>query len=138
MPTREELINQIDDFLTLEDVIEVALASIPQTKFSADSHNWTKAFYELWNQFHQQIPEFDTISFSFRPPLPPPTKEAYQTITTLAMAGRVGLPNPRLHKVIMTNAVKKRILREKQKVQGKYKDYLPKIAQILQDNLCKS
>lgn len=136
MRTREELRSQIEGFLTLEDIIQLALAQVPKTQFSADSHNWSAALYELWTKFRQQVPELERVSFSDRPPLPPQTDDVYALITTLAMAGRIGLPNPRLHKVIMSNAVKKRIRRDKSIVQDKYGSLIPRMAEILKRHLC--
>ena len=134
---REELKQKISQFHTLDDVIQVALAQLPRTQFSSDSNNWSAALFELWTDYHAKVPEFEKLSFTSRPPFPPQADEAYQLITTFAMSGRVGLPNPRLHRVIMSKATKEKVKRDKAEVQNKYNDILPEMAQILEKHLSK-
>lgn len=136
MTSRRELRSQIKNFLTLEDIVQLALAETPKTFFSSDSHAWSAALYELLQKYGEQVPEFKKISFSVRPPLPPQTEDVYRLITTLAMSGRVGLPNPRLHKVIMSKALKQRIKREKTNVFARYGILIPGMADVLERHLC--
>lgn len=137
MSNREELKSQIGSFLTVDDLVELALAQSRCSQFSANSHDWSAALYDLWKEFRTQVPQLQKVSFEFRPPLPPQSEDAYRLITTLAMAGRIGLPNPSFRKVVMSKTRKEQIKRDKHRVQTEYGKLIPKMTDILETHLCK-
>lgn len=137
MNRTERLVSRINEFMTFEDILQLALAQTGTTQFTADSHKWSAALHQVCDRFAGDVPELAVISFTERPPLPPQSDEAYQLITTLAKSGRIGLPNPRLHKIVMSKTEKARITQSKGAVQAKYGDIIKEIAAILEERLQK-
>lgn len=123
------------DFTTFEDVFALALANTKSDRFKADSNAWHRVLYEICEKYQDKMPQLEVIFFEERPPLPPQTKEFYQLITTLSMSGLISLPNPNYEFIIMGDTQKEHAKELEGRRLDKYKEYIQKIAEVLDEQL---
>lgn len=124
-----------EEFTTFEDIFALALANTENSLFTADSNEWHKVLYKVYQDYREKIPQLRVIFFRERPPLPPQSKEFYQLITTLSMSGLITLPNPSYEFIVMENPQKERAHELEDKRLGKYKEYIGQIAALLDEQL---
>jgi len=124
-----------EEFTTFEDIFALALANTEHFRFKADSDKWHKVLYEVCEKYRDKIPQLGVIFFEERPPLPPQSNEFYQLITTLSMSGLISLPNPNYEYIVMEGTQKERARELEGKRLDKYKDYIRKITELLDDRL---
>ncbi len=135
MTPTAELVRQASEFTTYDDVFALALANSRLVRLSPDSNRWTAAFYEVWKELGDQIPELRKLAFDERPPLPPQCEEASQLIMTLAMSRYLSLPNPTFPHIAMTRAQKSRVKRERANLLEQYQHQMPAVVRILEKHL---
>jgi hypothetical protein len=124
-----------EEFTTFEDIFALALANTKSSRFKADSNEWHRVLYEVCEKYQDKMPQLGVIFFRERPPLPPQSKEFYQLITTLSMSGLISLPNPNYEYIVMERTQKERARELEGKRLDKYKDYIRKITELLDDRL---
>lgn len=124
-----------EEFITFEDIFALALANSKSAHFKADSDEWHKVLYEVCEEYRDKMPQLEVIFFEERPPLPPQSKEFYQLITTLSMSELISLPNPNYEYIIMDHTQKERTRELEGKRLDKYKNYIRKITELLDDRL---
>ena len=124
-----------EEFTTFEDIFALALANTEHSRFKADSNEWHKVLYQVYEEYADKMPQLAVIFFKERPPLPPQSKEFYQLITTLSMSGLITLPNPSYEFIVMESAQKERARELESKRLNKYKDYIGKITELLDERL---
>jgi len=124
-----------EEFTTFEDIFALALANTEHSRFKADSDEWHQVLYEVCEEYRDKMPQLGVIFFEERPPLPPQSNEFYQLITTLSMSGLISLPNPNYEYIVMERTQKDNAKRLEGKRLDKYKDYIRKIAELLDDRL---
>lgn len=124
-----------EEFTTFEDIFALALANSKQTHFKADSNEWHKVLYQVYEEYRDKMPQLGVIFFKERPPLAPQSKEFYQLITTLSMSGLITLPNPSYEFIVMDSAQKERARELEGKRLGKYEEYIRKITELLDERL---
>lgn len=124
-----------EEFVTFEDIIALSLANSQHSRFKADSNEWHILLYEVCQEYQGKIPELEVIFFQERPPLPPQSKELYQLITTLSMSGLISLPNPNYEFIVMDNTQKELTKKLETERLKKYKDYIAKITELLDERL---
>lgn len=127
--------NEEKEFTTFEDIFALALANTKHSHFKADSNEWHKVLYQVYEKYRDKMPQLGVIFFKKRPPLPPQSKEFYQLITTLSMSGLITLPNPSYEFIVMERAQKERARKLEKKRLGKYKDYIGNITELLDEQL---
>ncbi len=124
-----------EEFTTFEDIFALALANTKHSHFKADSNEWHKVLYQVYEEYGDKMPQLGVIFFTERPPLPPQSKEFYQLITTLSMSGLITLPNPSYEFIVMESTQKERARELEGKRLDKYKDYIRKITELLDERL---
>jgi len=124
-----------EEFITFEDIFALALANSEHSKFKADSSEWHKVLYKVYEEYRDEMPQLEAIFFRERPPLPPQSKEFYQLITTLSMSGLITLPNPSYEFIVMDSRQKGRTRELEEKRLAKYKEYIQEITKLLDDHL---
>lgn len=133
--TREARHTEAEELTTFEDVFALALANTKSSRFKADSDTWHKVLYEVCRDYRDKMPQLEVIFFEERPPLPPQSNEFYQLITTLSMSNLISLPNPNYDFIVMDDKQKQRAQELEEKRLEKYKDYIEKIAELLDARL---
>ena len=126
---------QKEEFTTFEDVFALALANTGSSRFKANSDDWHKFMFEVWEKYKGKIPQLSVIFFENRSPLPPQTSEFYQLITTLSMSGLISLPNPNYEFIVMDEKQRQRTKKLETKRLTKYKDYIRNITELLNERL---
>lgn len=124
-----------EEFTTFEDIFALALANTEHSHFKADSNEWHKVLYQVYEKYGDKMPQLRVIFFKERPPLPPQSKEFYQLITTLSMSGLITLPNPSYEFIVMEPKQKERARELEGKRLDRYKDYIRKITELLDKQL---
>ena len=124
-----------EEFTTFEDIFALALANAKSTYFKADSDVWHQVLNEVCKKYRDKIPELGVIFFEERPPLPAQSREFYQLITTLSVSDLISLPNPNYEYIVMDRKQKQRAQEMEGKRLGKYKDYIQKITELLEERL---
>jgi len=124
-----------EEFTTFEDIFALALANSEHSHFTADSNEWHKVLYQVYEEYRDKMPQLGVIFFKERPPLPPQSKEFYQLITTLSMSGLITLPNPSYEFIVMDPTQKERARELEGKRLGKYKKYIRRITELLDERL---
>jgi len=124
-----------EEFTTFEDIFALALANSKYDHFKADSNEWHKVLYQVYKEYGDKMPQLGVIFFKERPPLPPQSKEFYQLITTLSMSGLITLPNPSYEFIVMEDAQKERARKLEGKRLAKYKNYIRRITELLDEQL---
>lgn len=123
------------EFTTFEDIFALALANTEQSKFKADSNEWHKVLYQVYEKYVDKIPQLEVLFFKERPPLPPQSEEFYQLITTLSMSGLITLPNPSYEYIVMEKTQKERARELESNRLDEYKEYIKGITTLLEENL---
>lgn len=126
---------EAEEFTTFEDIFALALANTKSSRFKADSDAWHKVLYQVCKDYRDKMPQLQVIFFEERPPLPPQSSEFYQLITTLSMSDLISLPNPNYEFIVMDKIQKKRAKRLEERRLAKYKDYIQKITELLDERL---
>lgn len=124
-----------EEFTTFEDIFALALANTEHSHFKADSNAWHRVLYDVYKGYRDKVPQLGAIFFEERPPLPPQSKEFYQLITTLSMSGLITLPNPSYEFIVMERTQKERAREMEGKRLDKYKEYIQKITELLDERL---
>ncbi len=132
---RQSKFEQINSFITFEDVIALALARSKKHSFKSNTTPWCEALLELKNKYSDKIPELQEIYFNDRPPLPPQSDQVYQIFTTLARSGEMSLPNPQFVKIVISKSQKNRILRALGHSLDKYDALINEIVPILEEKV---
>lgn len=127
--------SQEEEFTTFEDIFALALANSEYSLFKADSNEWQKVLSQVYKEYRDKMPQLGVIFFEERPPLPPQSKEFYQLITTLSMSGLITLPNPSYEFIAMGRTQKERTRELEGKRLNKYKEYIRRITELLDERL---
>ncbi len=131
----EEMRGTEEEFTTFEDIFALALANSKHSHFKADSNEWHRVLYQVYQEYRDKVPQFGVIFFKERPPLPPQSKEFYQLIATLSMSGLITLPNPSYEFIVMEREQKERARKLEGKRLDKYKSYIREITKLLDQRL---
>lgn len=124
-----------EEFTTFEDIFALALANTKSARFKADSDVWHQVLYEVCQKYRDKMPQLRVIFFKEWRPLLPQTKEFYQLITTLSISGLISLPNPNYEYIVMDDDQKKRARELEGKRLDKYRDYIGKVTELLDERL---
>jgi len=124
-----------EEFTTFEDIFALALANTKSSRFKADSNAWHRVLFEVCEEYRDKMPQLGVIFFEERPPLPPQSNEFYELIATLSMSGLISLPNPNYEFIVMDETQKKHAQELEEKRLAKYRDYIGKITELLDERL---
>jgi len=127
--------NEEEEFTTFEDIFALALANSEYSLFKADSDEWQRVLFQVYKGYWDKMPQLGVIFFKERQPLPPQSKEFYQLITTLSMSGLISLPNPNYEFIVMDDKQKKRVKQLEGTRLNKYKEYIRRITELLDERL---
>lgn len=132
----DEIRARIKNFTTFVDVIALALAESSETEFSAETHKWAEALYDICQSYASEVPELRSITFIERPPLPPQSDQVYEMLTSLAKSREISLPNPQFERIVISDQQKDRIRSAIGENSSKYPEkILRDISKILETRL---
>ena len=122
-------------FFTYENALTYALALTEEDRFDSTPDKWQEVIYEICQKYKDRVPELKWIYFSFRPPMPPQSKQVDQLIKLLSNSREVSLPNPDYPTIIMDETKRNLIKKREEGRLAKHKEHLQEISQLLKDKL---
>jgi len=125
---------QLEEFVTFDDILALALARCHTELFTSDAGKWHEALFEVCEKYRDELPALREVFFREHPS-PLQTNQFYELISILSASTLITLPNPNYSSIQMDRHQKKRAKALESKLLERSEQQIKGISDILERRL---